>query len=77
MLSLIMLEHQIGAQKGEEIGSSNLPTTLSSPSRVPHNLTGNTLKYVTGSPIPQQPMFLASIISALKLVSFFLLYNVY
>lgn len=67
MLSLIMLEHQIGAQKGEEIGSSNLPTTLSSPSRVPHNLTGNTLKYVTGSPIPQQPMFLASIISALKL----------
>ena len=69
-----MLEHQIGAQKGEDIPSA-VPITPTSPFRSGHNLTGTTLKYVTGAPIPQQPMFLASIISALKLVSFFVQFN--
>ncbi|XP_031783167.1 protein dopey-1 homolog isoform X3 [Nasonia vitripennis] len=65
LLALIMLEHQCGAQKGEEVvATSSTPT---SPSRNAHNLSGNTLKYVAGAPIPQQPMFLASILSALKL----------
>ncbi|XP_033225159.1 protein dopey-1 homolog isoform X2 [Belonocnema kinseyi] len=66
LLSLIMLEHQIGAQKGDDITSGAI-STPNSPFRSGHNLTGNTLKYVTGAPIPQQPMFLASVISALKL----------
>lgn len=61
-----MLEHQCGAQKNEEAGAS--ASTPTSPSRIAHNLSGNTLKYVPGAPIAQQPMFLASILSALKLV---------
>ena len=60
-----MLEHQCGAQKGEEVGAT--PTTPASPSKNAHSLSGNTLKYIAGAPIPQQPMFLASILSALKL----------
>lgn len=61
-----MLEHQCSSQKGEEINSttSSIP---SSPTRA-SNLIGNSLKYVSGAAIPQQPMFLASILSALQLV---------
>lgn len=60
-----MLEHQCGAQKGEEptIVSSN----STSPLRNNYNLSGNALKYVPGAPITQQPIFIASILSALKL----------
>ncbi|XP_011499422.1 PREDICTED: protein dopey-1 homolog [Ceratosolen solmsi marchali] len=65
LLALIMLEHQCGAQKGEDVGAAApSPTT---PSRAIDNLSGNTLKYIAGAPIPQQSMFLASILSALKL----------
>ncbi|KYM98153.1 Protein dopey-1 like protein [Cyphomyrmex costatus] len=67
LLALIMLEHQCSSQKGEEMNST---TSLipSSPTRA-SNLIGNslTLKYVSGAAIPQQPMFLASILSALQL----------
>jgi len=63
-----MLEHQCSNQKGEEINSTTSPIP-SSPTRVP-NLIGNSLKYVSGAAIPQQPMFLASILSALQLVCY-------
>ncbi|XP_011692229.1 PREDICTED: protein dopey-1 homolog isoform X2 [Wasmannia auropunctata] len=65
LLTLIMLEHQCSSQKGEEINSTTLPIP-SSPTRT-SNLIGNSLKYVSGAAIPQQPMFLASILSALQL----------
>ncbi|XP_012276640.1 protein dopey-1 homolog isoform X2 [Orussus abietinus] len=66
LLALIMLEHQCGIQKGDEVAlvTQQTPPT---PTKSPPNLTGNTLKYVAGAPIPQQPMFLASILSALQL----------
>jgi len=62
-----MLEHQCNNQKGEETN----PTTSSipnSPTRIIPNLIGNSLKYIPGAAISQQPMFLASILSALQLV---------
>ncbi|XP_011859860.1 PREDICTED: protein dopey-1 homolog isoform X1 [Vollenhovia emeryi] len=65
LLSLIMLEHQCSSQKGEEINPTTSPIP-SSPTRA-SNLIGNSLKYVSGAAIPQQPMFLASILSALQL----------
>lgn len=61
-----MLEHQCSSQKGEEINSTTSPIP-NSPTRT-SNLIGNSLKYVSGAAIPQQPMFLASILSALQLV---------
>ncbi|KAJ8674892.1 hypothetical protein QAD02_010678 [Eretmocerus hayati] len=63
LLALIMLEHQCGAQKNDE----TTPSTPVSPSQIAHSITSNTLKYVAGAPITQQPMFSASILSALKL----------
>lgn len=64
-----MLEHQCGVQKGEEVNASasSIPT---SPNKGTYNLSGNNLKYIPGLSVPQQPMFIASILSALKLVSF-------
>ncbi|XP_025266125.1 protein dopey-1 homolog isoform X1 [Camponotus floridanus] len=66
LLALIMLEHQCSSQKGEEINptTSSIP---SSPTRTSPSLIGNNLKYISGAAIPQQPMFLASILSALQL----------
>ncbi|XP_014214024.1 protein dopey-1 homolog isoform X2 [Copidosoma floridanum] len=64
LLALIMLEHQCGALKSEDVAAASTP---SSPSRNNHSLSSNTLKYVLGAPITQQPMFIASILSALKL----------
>ncbi|KZC07062.1 Protein dopey-1 like protein [Dufourea novaeangliae] len=66
LLALIMLEHQCSSQKGEEICPPVAPTP-STPTRTVPNITGSSLKYVPGAPIPQQPMFLASILSALQL----------
>ncbi|KOX80596.1 Protein dopey-1 like protein [Melipona quadrifasciata] len=66
LLALIMLEHQCGNQKGEEISPSIIPTP-STPIKTIPNITGNSLKYLPGVPIPQQLMFLASILSALQL----------
>lgn len=63
-----MLEHQCSSQKGEEINSTTSPLP-NSPTRT-SNLIGNSLKYVSGAAIPQQPMFLASILSALQLVCY-------
>lgn len=62
-----MLEHQCATQKKEEtnpVGTS-IPGT---PTKYIPTLSGNNLKYLVGASIPQQPMFLASIISALQLV---------
>lgn len=67
LLALIMLEHQCGNQKGEEICPPITPTP-STPTKTVPNIMGNSLKYVPNAPIPQQPMFLASILSALQLV---------
>ncbi|XP_076237167.1 protein DOP1 homolog isoform X5 [Calliopsis andreniformis] len=66
LLALIMLEHQCGNQKGEEICPPTT-STPSTPTRSTPNIMGNSLKYVPGAPIPQQPMFLASILNALQL----------
>ena len=63
-----MLEHQCGVQKGEDVNMSNT-STMTSPSRTTYNLSGNNLKYTKELTIPQQPMFIASILSALKLVN--------
>lgn len=70
-----MLEHQCSNQKGEEISSTTSSIPLSSPIRA-SNLIGNSLKYVSGAAIPQQPMFLASILSALQLVCNLFQYNI-
>ncbi|XP_043286527.1 protein dopey-1 homolog isoform X2 [Venturia canescens] len=68
LLALIMLEYQCGAQKGDEtVPSTTTPATPTTPTRSMTNLTGNSLEYVSAAPIPQQPMFLASILSALQL----------
>ncbi|KAH0955706.1 hypothetical protein HN011_002395 [Eciton burchellii] len=66
LLALIMLEHQCNSQKGEETNptASSIPN---SPTRIIPNLIGNSLKYIAGAAISQQPMFLASILSALQL----------
>lgn len=69
LLSLIMLEYQCGTQKGDEtVASTTTPPTPTTPTRSMTNLAGNSLEYVSATPIPQQPMFLASILSALQLV---------
>lgn len=68
LLALIMLEHQCGSQKGEEICPPTI-STPSTPTRTVPNIMGNSLKYIPGAAIPQQPMFLASILSALQLVN--------
>lgn len=66
LLGLIMLEHQVNCQKGDgETPTSSKETTqqnTSSLSRTP----ANQLKYIAGHMIPQQPMFLAAILSALQ-----------
>ncbi|XP_024938328.1 protein dopey-1 homolog isoform X2 [Cephus cinctus] len=66
LLALIMLEHQCGAQKGDEVGPPT-PSSPTTPTKGAPNLIGNSLKYIPGASIPQQPMFLASILSALQL----------
>lgn len=66
LLALIMLEHQCGNQKGEEICPSNTTIPNTPTENIP-NIMGNSLKYIPGASIPQQPMFLASILSALQL----------
>ncbi|XP_034945114.1 protein dopey-1 homolog isoform X2 [Chelonus insularis] len=66
VLAAIMLEYQCSTQRGEELPSSNTQTP-STPSRSLTNLAGSALEYIPGAPIPQQPIFLASILSALQL----------
>uniref|UniRef100_A0ABD2XAC5 Dopey N-terminal domain-containing protein n=3 Tax=Trichogramma kaykai TaxID=54128 RepID=A0ABD2XAC5_9HYME len=71
LLALIMLEHQCSLQKGEEPAptpsTGQQPVSPSVTSASMPSLTGQNLKYVPGAPIPQQPMFITSILSALKL----------
>ena len=57
-----MLEHQCGVQKNDE-------SVLNSQASAPYNLSSTALKYVPGALITQQPMFLTSILNALKLVN--------
>ncbi|XP_076753567.1 protein DOP1 homolog isoform X2 [Xylocopa sonorina] len=66
LLALIMLEHQCSNQKGEEICPPTTATPGTPTKNIP-NIMGNSLKYLPGALIPQQPMFLASILSALQL----------
>lgn len=61
-----MLEHQCSGAKVDES-----PQNQQSGAQIP-SLSGSAMKYIPGNPIPQQPMFLASILSALQLVSEFL-----
>ncbi|GLG96492.1 Uncharacterized protein GBIM_03458 [Gryllus bimaculatus] len=64
LLALLMLEHQVSLQKGED--ATTTPTTKeskesSTPTKNPHQ------KYTAGVAIPEQPMFLSGILSALKM----------
>jgi hypothetical protein len=61
-----MLEHQVNCQKGdgESPAVSKDMVQTSSLSK----LSANQLKYIAGHVIPQQPMFLAAVLSALQQV---------
>jgi hypothetical protein len=61
-----MLEHQVNCQigDGETSAVSREVVQTSSLSKLP----ANQLKYIAGHVIPQQPMFLAAILSALQQV---------
>lgn len=71
-----MLEHQVNLQKGE-LDSSNKDTNSTQSGESINHIPGGSIssrphqqfKYITGSVIPQQPMFLNAIIIALKLVN--------
>ncbi|XP_015109292.1 protein dopey-1 [Diachasma alloeum] len=65
VLSLTMLEYQCTAQKGDDVPQT--PQAPCTPTKSAPNLSGSSLEYIPGAPIPQQPMFLASILSALQL----------
>nr|CAD7588637.1 unnamed protein product [Timema genevievae] len=60
LLALIMLEHQVNTQKGEDDTGPPVANTPAKP------ITGYHLKFNAGLNIPQQPMFLAAILSALR-----------
>lgn len=64
LLAVIMLEHQVNCQKGdgESPAVSKDVVHTSSLSK----LSANQLKYIAGHVIPQQPMFLAAVLSALQ-----------
>ncbi|KAJ9601413.1 hypothetical protein L9F63_000437, partial [Diploptera punctata] len=64
LLAVIMLEHQVNCQKGDSDtpASSKESTPVSTMSKI----STNQLKYNAGHLIPQQPMFLSAILSALK-----------
>ncbi|KAK0181813.1 hypothetical protein PV327_000009 [Microctonus hyperodae] len=69
VLALIMLEYQCGVQKGDDTVPTvpiiqQIPTT---PTENISNISGGNLEYISGAPIPNQPLFLASILSALQL----------
>lgn len=82
LLSLTILEHQIQHQKSEVSAqpntqasgpSASAPASLNSPSPANGDITvsaaqkNSELKYMVGRPIPQQPMFVAAILSALRM----------
>lgn len=83
LLALIILEHQVQHQKGEvsvqqntqaSSTSGSAPPSLSTPSAqqsadvsVSVSQKSTELKYLVGRPIPQQPMFVAAILSALRM----------
>lgn len=69
LLALIMLEHQCNYYKNESAQVSQVPPPTTSPTRA-EDLSNNALKFIPGALIPQQPMFIASILNALKLVRF-------
>jgi hypothetical protein len=61
-----MLEHQVHCQKGDgepPAVSKDVAQTSSL-----GKLSANQLKYIAGHVIPQQPMFLAAVLSALRQV---------
>lgn len=81
-MSLTILEHQIQHQKSEVTAqqttpatgpSTSAPASLSSLSQSNGDITvsaaqkNSELKYMVGRPIPQQPMFVAAILSALRM----------
>lgn len=64
LLALIMLEHQVNAQKSDN--ESAAVTNRESTSSVKSTSSSNQLKYHPGLDIPQQSMFLASVLTALR-----------
>jgi len=76
LLALIILEHQVKQQKGavsETTATGPSPAPASTPQNVPTtngnaaNAEPSEFKYLSGRSIPQQPMFLAAILSALMM----------
>ncbi|KAK3917430.1 Protein dopey-1-like protein [Frankliniella fusca] len=79
LLALLILEHQIEHQRGEVNVQQNLqtgsaPASLNSPGSlnggdvsVSVSQKNSELKYLPGRPVPQQPMFVAAILSALRM----------
>jgi hypothetical protein len=61
-----MLEHQVNCQKGDGETPTPNKEVVQTPSL--SKLPANQLKYIAGHMIPQQPMFLAAILSALQQV---------
>jgi hypothetical protein len=60
-----MLEHQVNSQKGDgETPAASKEVEQTSLSKLP----ANQFKYTAAHVIPQQPMFLAAILSALQQV---------
>lgn len=82
-MALIILEHQIQYQKSDVIAQHNTPNSATSSSAPPSlsgtNPQNNAdvaasvsqrhseLKYMVGRSIPQQPMFVAAVLSALRM----------
>lgn len=81
LLALTILEHQVQHQKGDNqqstqsnLSTGSAPASLSNPNNqnggdvTPSASQKNSeLKYLVGRPIPQQPMFVAAILSALRM----------
>jgi hypothetical protein len=61
-----MLEHQVILQKGDS--ETPISSKESTPVSTMSKMSTNQLKYNAGYLIPQQPMFLSAVLSALKQV---------
>jgi hypothetical protein len=61
-----MLEHQVNCQKGDGEPPTVSKDVVQTSSM--GKLSANHLKYIAGHVIPQQPMFLAAVLSALQQV---------
>jgi hypothetical protein len=72
VLALVMLEEQALRQTRDTADSNASSTTGNTQANTPNSPADKSthqLRYISGCPVPQQPVFLAAVMSALKLVS--------